>query len=146
MKPQFWVIQGILGFLICFAITSGALIALLVIVSEIFNSRFVPRGLGWFVVPVLGGWFGWKFGTQVGIESVLGRIQIEQRLANRLTRIWVAGSSLWLVSSAFYLLVGEPYGSYVSDDEYIHFFSVVLGVVAIFGFGIFMAAWALKEN
>ncbi len=95
MTPKYSLLQGMIFFAIAFLAVLAIEAILLAALSAMFNSRLMPRGIGWIVLPILGGVAGWQFGRQAGIESFVNRLGIEKlNASNRNFRVWVAGSAL----------------------------------------------------
>jgi hypothetical protein len=145
MRPYLWPIQALLGAVLFAAVTFGFIFLVLLLIGELFDARMIPKGLGWIVLPFLAGTLGWRMGAHFGIESVFSYFKIRVENANRLARYWVASCALWFVSAVFYLFVFKPYGSYVTEDDYIHFFFVLVGPMFIGALAVFLFGWANRE-
>jgi hypothetical protein len=145
MRPYLWPLQGILGALLFSAATIGVMLLVLLLLSEMFSARLIPKGAGWLILPLAAGWVGWKVGSTFGIEALLEKASVRLNQVSRLARIWVAGAAVWVAGCVFYLFAAWPYGRYMGDDDYLHFAFVVTGPLLIFGLGIFLFAWALKD-
>lgn len=131
----------VLGFVLGF-IAAVAFEALLVwLLSEVFGHRIYPRGLGWIVIP---------FSAGIGGAALLSSLRPEQiaRLfgGSREMRLYVAGGASWVLLVLGYVFVAEPFGSYISDSEWMTIFKwlFVPPVLALVVRGLFR--WASKRD
>jgi hypothetical protein len=85
-----WPVQAILGAILFAGLALGSMLLVLYFVGELFNTRMIPKGLGWIVLPFLAGSLGWRLGANFGIESLFANLKIKVDNANRLARFWVA--------------------------------------------------------
>ncbi|WP_372072009.1 hypothetical protein P7L75_27955 [Tistrella mobilis] len=111
-----WALK-VLGFMPGFVLAIALEFLLFWLVSEIFGHRFYPRGLGWFAIPFTAG---------VGGAVLLSSLRQDQiaRLfgGSREMRLYVAGGASWLLLVSGYVFVAEPFGSYISDSEWMTIF------------------------
>jgi len=105
-----WSLRA-LGVVIGFALVVGLEFLLVVVLQEAFNSRLIPRGLGWIVMPFAGAVFGYR------VLPLLAPMSIVAALENQKTIKMVVGAiASWTVVVFGYILVVEPF-SYRWDWE-----------------------------
>lgn len=135
-----WALK-VLGFVLGFVLAVALEFLLFWLVSEIFDRTFYPRGLGWLVIPFTAG---------VGGAALLSSLRQDQiaRLfgGSREMRLYVAGGASWLLLVSGYVFVAEPFGSYISDSEWMTIFKwlFVPPVLALVVRGLFR--WATKKD
>ncbi len=83
-------------------------------------------------LPVVAGVFIGAFSDQMPFNKNIGKyldgLVSRQRIGSR---VWASLSLIWVVCTVLYLLAFEPYGYRVRDDEWAHFFVVVVSPIAI---------------
>jgi hypothetical protein len=144
--------QGAIFFAVFFAATLAFEAALFVGMETLFNSRMVPRGLGWIVMPFTAGFAGWAFGHEVGIEGLVkaSRIKPEDLLRIKSLRFWIAGSTVWAVAVLGLFAVFDPFDryriSYWREQEWFKFFALLIGAPLAGLLGVALFQWAEKDN
>jgi hypothetical protein len=138
-------LQGALFFVVAFLLALCLEVLLLAGIGALFNQRVIPRGLGWLVLPILAGIAGWTFGKEFGLDSILEFASEKLNSAGKTSRVWLAGSVLWMVGVVAIFLVFDPFGRYRwYETEWLKFLSILFGV-PIFGLlGSVLFEWALK--
>jgi len=108
------------------------------------NRHFVPRGIGWIVVPVMVGVALAKLVPEKGWgipslnhwpEPVAERF----RSFSLSVRVGIVGSAFWALAVILFVILFQPYGSYMSDNEFWKvikaiLFPPILGVVGYFAY------------
>jgi hypothetical protein len=146
MTPKNPLLQGAIGAVIGFVGAIALEFVVLLLLSEIFHGRMTPRGLGWIVIPILAAIGGWRFGKEIGAEAIAAVISSQLEGQNRYTRLWLAGSILWLVCALTFYIVFNPYGSYWSSDEWKQFWLVLSAPPVIAFIGLLLIRWANKPD
>ena len=85
--------------------------------SEVFDHRFYPGGLGWIVIPFTAGIGGAAFLSSLRQEQIAHLFGGAREM-----RLSVAGGASWLLLVSISVLVAEPFGSYISDSEWMIIF------------------------
>ncbi len=152
MAPKSPVVQGAIFFAIFFVAAVAFEATIFVAIEAIFNTRLVPRGLGWIVIPFSAGLAGWAFGQQVGVEGILRVTHVKTQTLLQVTqfRIWIAGSALWTVTILGVFLVFDPFDryriSYWHEEDWLKFIAMLAAppFVGLLSIGLFQ--WALNTN
>jgi hypothetical protein len=120
----------------------------------LFNTRLVPKGLGWVIMPIVGGVLGARIGYAAGepgsflmakrnlagqFDRFTGTVTIEARL-------WIAFSLLWMFVVIVVFLVFDPFAKYRwSGQEWIKFTTVLFGPVLVGLISIYLYSWAIAK-
>ena len=112
------------------------------------NSRVMPRGLGWVVLPFAGGLAGWTFGQQIGIEGLLTKLEVKLlNWSNKKLRAWGAGSAIWVLAVCTVFAIFDPFDRYRwREDEWTKLLFILFGPPIIGLIGIQLFEWALKDR
>jgi hypothetical protein len=146
MSARNSILLGLVGVIAGFVLALAAEMTLLLLLSELFHVRLMPRGVGWIVVPIFGAIAGWRFGRNFNFGNAAYLTSRRLSATPRLTRLWVAGSVFWIMSALTFFAVFNPYGSYWSSDEWHQFWMVLIAppVLGLVGGALFR--WATKPN
>jgi hypothetical protein len=145
-------VQGVVFFAIFFVAVVALEATLLVAMETVFNTRLLPRGLGWIVMPFTAGLAGWAFGQQVGFEGLFRATSAKtgDLLQVAQFRAWVAGSVLWAIFLAGVFLIFDPFDryqiSYWRQEDWLRFIAMLAGPPFIAFLGIFLFRWALNTD
>lgn len=145
---------GLIGFIVGAAIVIAFEGALLAAIAWLFQVRLLPRGLGWVVMPIVGGFFGARVGYAAADPSFFPTIR--RNLARELsrfseaatieTRLWFAFSLLWVVVVIMFFLVFDPFGRYRwSDREWGKFLTVLVGPAFVGFIAVRLYHWAIRK-
>jgi hypothetical protein len=146
MSARYPIFQGIMGAACGFLGVFAVEVLFLMVLSGIFDSRLMPRGLGWIVLPVFGGIAGWRFGKNIGVERVVLAVVDRTENGSRYTRIWIASVTLWLLSALSFYIIFNPYGHYWSSGEWEQFWLVLFAPPAIAWIGMKLFLWANRSS
>lgn len=152
MSTKSPIVQGAVFFAIFFVATFAVEAALFVAMEALFNTRLIPRGLGWIVMPFSAGFAGWAFGQQVGIEGVfkVSGVKLQDLLNATRFRAWAAGSALWTVIILGVFLIFDPFDRYRirywTEEDWFKCFAIIVGpsMIGLLGIGLFN--WAMNTN
>jgi hypothetical protein len=104
-----------LGFLAGFAVALAVTFVITVILHDLLRWRsFLPRGIGWFVMPFLWGiWWAnaapeWWYRLEKGEDGLSTKF----RTSSKVTRTLIVGSAMWVLTVGLYVLMFDPYDSF----------------------------------
>ena len=148
-KVLFGFVEYIIGATIVVAFKG----LLLVAIMWLFQVTLVPRGLGWIVMPILGGVFGARIGYEAANPNFLGSIRKNlgrdigqlSEAATVETRLWFAFT--FVDRRRDPVLFGlDPFGRYRwSDSEWLKFVTILVGPVVVGFMGIRLHSWAVRK-
>lgn len=117
----------VLGFIIGVSATLALEFGLLFVIGEVFHSRFVPRGFGWFMLPFFVGFAVARIAPEVPeISKFIKEGLLRSFWATRpLTRFMIVAPIFWVVGVGLYVLIFEPYG-YMTSSDYRHMAKVMM--------------------
>ncbi|HAT8521827.1 TPA: hypothetical protein I7190_26795 [Vibrio vulnificus] len=126
-----WLLR-IFGFIVGTALAFAFEFALLLIINEVFDTRLVPRGIGWVAIPFFIGVGAAKLAPELSYFTKFKQTSFKQWFWSRstVTRIVVIAPIFWICSVALYVFLFEPYG-YMRDRDYMHMLKVMLFPTAI---------------
>ena len=131
----------IIGFVAGAAVTFLLEYALLVLLGEIFDRRFLPRSAGWVIMPLVVGTAIAKIAPEIIPTSKLAKQGIIKSYwnASPLARFVVVAPVFWVLAVSAYILLFEPYGYRVTSRDYEHMFKVLLfpPVVLVIGYFVY---------
>ena len=102
MNPILRFLIGCIGFVVGVVVTAVLLVALLYIISEITDSRLIPRGPAWLIFPVIAGigFFRAFYNFETMRTWKIFRMDTKfDRLKLTLSGVWVVGSMLYINGS-----------------------------------------------
>ncbi len=109
-------------FVVGFLLAATAEGLLVVLINSISRGAYTPVGLGWITLPILAGTATARFLAEKSAEDLtllLTQLALPHMLTvSRGRRIAVAGVTSWLLAVAGYVLVADPFGSYISNREW----------------------------
>lgn len=114
--------KKVVVFLVGFFGTALLMLSVLYLLGAMFNTRLVPRGPGWIVIPIIAGVTlaklvpekGWGFPALNRLLEPLTQKFLSLSLP---ARAGVVGSVFWAFVVIAFVIIFEPYGSYVSDRK-----------------------------
>ncbi len=110
----------LLAFVVGFSVIFLAEAVLLHWIGEATHRRIMPRGLGWIVIPIFGGMFCWAAVPQSNSDFQILWNKCQDLLSRQTPFVrWCSACVLiWLAAVATFFLVMDPFGRYVSNEEW----------------------------
>lgn len=126
-----------LAILAAFVAVIGAFaleIVAVIIVSEIYGSRLMPRGPGWIVLPALAGIWAWRHIRADAHKKAASVIRNRTTSLNREGRFKLVLSLLWAGLLCIFWLVAKPYRyAYGSEHALLFMLWLILPPLAALG-------------
>lgn len=126
---KYWMLR-VAGFVIGAGVAVAIEVGLLLLASALTSRQFMPRGLGWIVVPIA---FGITAGTAaptVWSRAQRGDIAMLRkfRLMSLRMRAAIVFSVFWALCVGLYVYLFEPYGEleYMDSTAYHHMFKLMI--------------------
>jgi hypothetical protein len=149
MSRVFRLLLGLLGFV--FGVVAAIAVELVILgaVGWLFHSVMMPRGLGWIVGPLAAGVAGFNIfynfdRLNPAITTFLNRMR-----SDKAVRVWLALSAVWVLSSATFFWLFDPFelqnryrSYYWSSVPFLKEAFVILGPVVAYAIGIPLFKWA----
>ena len=107
------IVIGGVAFVIAGVLLFGVEFLVLKLAEAITGSRLMPRGLGWIVVPIVGGIAAARIAPNLRIAHLS---PVVDRWPFVRTALALVGS--WVVLVAIYVMLVEPFGYRWTKDEY----------------------------
>lgn len=107
------VVWGLAGFAAGAALVVFLEFLLLGGISGATGRSWMPRGLGWVVIPIAAGIAGAALGSRFRLRHV--GVSLDQRPTVKLA---VVGAVAWVVLVVGYVIVADPFGGYWDSDEW----------------------------
>ena len=139
------MVKGSIGFVTAFAAVLVIEILVLYGIGDALDSRLVPRGLGWLVLPVLAGLAGWTLFKELPFETA-AESALKVLFANtRLNRFLLATHTSWVIVVSAYVFFAEPFGYSMRGSEWLDFLQVIFVPPIVLTIVVFMYRWALQR-
>ena len=135
--------KRLLGFLLLFGL--AILIELLIvgIISAIFNTRLMPRGIGWIIIPIILGTYGWRSAHNFTIDTIKSLPIINKINGTKgITRYYIAASAFWTLIASAYSILSDTVNSYHFKWE-LYLQILIIPLVFLF-IGKLLLQWAKK--
>lgn len=103
--------------------------AALVIISELAETRLMPRGIGWLIFPILASVWGWRSIRSNAHKSAAAsvRSQMQGGVKRREWRFIILGVAAWAAICVGYAVVEKPWGYRIDAGEVGSFLIWLLG-------------------
>lgn len=126
-----WLLR-ILGFIVGTGLAFIFEFSLLLIINEVFDTRLIPKGIGWVAIPFCIGIGAAKLAPELNYFRQFKQFSFKHWFwsSATVTRIVVIAPIFWICSVTLYVFLFEPYG-YMSDRDYMHMLKVMLFPSAI---------------
>ena len=131
------LLKGTVGFLIGAAVTVAVGVGLLLVANWIFDTRMVPRGIGWVLGPIAVGVMGWRVGYNFELQGA--QMALNERLfSSRRGRMFWACLALWSIAVGVVFFVFDPFDKYRwYAAEWTKFATILLGPAVL---------WSLRST
>src|SRR3954449_2688373 len=110
MMIRLWAAR-IVGFAFCCALAVALEALLVYALGGMFHRQMMPRGAGWVAIPIMAGVVG------AGVfSSAIDKFAEESSREIRLATVAIGS---WIALALLYMFLAEPYGTYMSHEEYV---------------------------
>jgi len=106
---------------------------LILVFNLIFNARLIPIGIGWLVLPFLFGIHGSKVAPYyyiIKLPKIINFLQIKFLALKKALIITL----LWIFFICAFVIVFQPFGGSINDEELSFLIKAILFPPLIFGF------------
>jgi len=136
---KIWLLR-IAGFIVGTGLAVLLELVLLMLLSGLFGKQLMPRGLGWFVLPIVAGIACARVAPELGPLGRYASFVLVKNFwsASPASRLVVVAPVFWVLAVGAFVVVFGPYGYSMSSSEYEHMMKVMFFPPAILVAGYFV--------
>jgi hypothetical protein len=140
------ILGAIVGALAAASLVFALEVALLMAISELFDTRLTPRGIGWLALPIIAGVTGWKIGWNVDVLAGEAVILKAWLLQTRKGRAALTLSVAWIALWTAYCWFNDDFGNYYGwrEEDWLAYFGGLFGLPAMLAILFGAYNWVMK--